>query len=337
MVVLEQLAREANLSISTVRRALNDLPDVNRRTALKVSRLAKRLGYRPNLLARGLITKRTGIIGVSIPDIQLSFYPEIVKGIEAVLKKRGYRLILWDSEGTLEGLLKALDIFSDYIVEGAILVPVPGKDKKIINKRLKDISFPYVFVDEYIDSKANFVVTDDIKGARMATSYLISLGHTRIAHFSGPLKEYSAFARFTGYKEALKEAGLNFDKELLFQSDFTVEGGIKCANKFLSNNFSATAIFCANDALAVGCMKVLLSRDIKIPQDIAIVGYANIQYSDFLKIPLTTITQPAMEIGRIGTKILLEMIEGKRKGHRQIFLKTDLIIRESSGAVKKGG
>ena len=329
MVSLKQLAKETHLSVSTVRRALNDLPDINPRTRRKVSRIAKRLGYRPNLLARGLVTKRTGIIGVSIPDIQLSFYPELIKGVESTLKDKGYRLILWDSEGTLEGLLKGMDIFRDYMVEGIVLVPVPGK-KMIINKKLKDISLPYVFVDEYIHPKANFVVTDDVEGGMLATSHLISLGHKRIAHFSGPLENSSASARLTGYKNALEEAGLNFNKRLLFQSDFTIKSGIGCAGKLLNNNISATAIFCANDAAAVGCMKLLLSRGIKIPQDIAIVGYGNLNYSDFLKIPLTTISQPAGDMGRFSANMLFEIIEGKRKNKKQIFLKTELIVRESS-------
>lgn len=331
MVSLRQLAKETHLSISTVRRALNDMPDVNRRTKLKVSRIAKRLGYRPNLLARGLITRRSAIIGVSVPEIQLSFYPEIIKGIEVVLKGKGYRLILWDSEGTREGLLKALDTFHDYMVEGIILVPVPGKEKRRINKALKDSSIPYVFVDEYIDPKANFVVTDDVEGGKRATSHLISLGHKRIAHFSGPMEDFSASARLSGYKKALEEAEIKFDRKLLFQDDYILEGGYKCAEKFLSSNFSATAIFCANDAVAIGCMKLLLSRGINIPRDIAIVGYGNINYTDFLKIPLTTISQPAREMGRVSANILLERINGKKKQSRQIFLKTGLIIRESSG------
>ena len=331
MVSLKQLAEEVHLSISTVRRALNDHPDVNHRTKLKVSRIAKRLGYRPNLLARGLITKRTSIIGVSVPDIQISFYPELIKGIEAVLKDKGYRLILWDSEGTLEGLLKGLDIFHDYMVEGAVIVPVPGKSKGIIKKAIKDLSFPYVFADEYIDIRANFVVTDDLEGGRMVTSYLISLGHKKIAHFSGPIEDSSAFARLTGYKKALEEAKLNFNKKLLFQSDFTMESGYRCAERFLQNNSSVTAIFCANDAVAIGCMKLLLNRGISIPQDIAIIGYGNLNYTDFLKIPLTTISQPAQEMGRTSANMLFEIIEKKKKQHRQIFLKTELIIRESSG------
>ena len=333
MITLDKLSRETHLSISTVRRALKNLPDVDLRTKRKVSCAAKKFGYRPNLLARGLITRRTGVIGVSVPDIQLSFYPELIKGIESELKTKEYRVILWDSEGTAESLINGLEIFRDYMVEGVIFVPVPGKDKKVIKRKIRELSVPYVFVDEYIDSRSNFVVTDDEEGGKTAVSYLISLGHRTIAHFSGPLEDSSALNRLNGYKKALSEAKIKFNHRSLFESDFTEKGGYECADNLLDNNTDVTAIFCANDAMAIGCMKLLLSRNVEVPQEMAVVGYGNyLNYGDFLKIPLTTISQPAKEMGRISASMLIETIEGKLKQSRHVFLKTKLITRESSGS-----
>ncbi len=330
MIGIKEIAQAANVSVTTVRRALNDLSDINLRTKQKVLKTAKQLNYQKNLLASSLVKNKTHIIGVIIPDIEISFYPSLILGIERANNSADYRLLLYHSDYTLEGFLKGIDAFAGYRVDGMIIVPVPSREKNKIVSYLKKMKRPYVFVDEYFDDvNISFVSTDDRPGAIKAIEYLVGLGHRRIAHFSGNLEDITAQKRLSGYKTGLKKAGISCDKNLVIESGVTRQAGREAARKILAMDKLPTAVFCYNDMVATGAMKMFLDNGLRIPEDISIIGYAGLPDTDMLKVPLSTVYQPAREMGARAAQLLIDEIERRPKKKQKVLLKTELIIRES--------
>lgn len=330
MVGIKRIAQETDVSISTVRRALNGLADINPKTKKKILETARRLNYQKNLLASSLVKKKTYIIGVIIPDIELSFYPGLILGIERANKSANYRLLLYHSDYTLSGLLEGMNTFTGYRVDGMLIVPVPCRAKNKIASYLKKLKVPGVFIDEYFDDlNISFVSTDDSRGARKAVGYLVGLGHSRIAHFAGNLEDITAQKRLEGYRSELGKAGIAYRKNLVLETGATRKSGEESAKRLLAMHKVPTAVFCYNDAVAIGAMKVFIEQGLGVPEDISIIGYGGLSDTDMLKTPLSTVSQPAREIGEKAARILIAEIEGKNKKKQKVLLDTKLIVRES--------
>lgn len=325
---IKDVAELAEVHPSTVSRVINGNPRISEKTKNKVLLIIKKLGYTPNAIARGLKTKRTHTLGMLIPDITNPFFAEIARGVEDAANKNSFNVILCNTDDKLKKERTYLDILKEKRVDGLILGTAHTKDDSILE--LEKNNFPYILVSRNIEElDKNCIIIDDVVGGIMATEYLIRLGHQRIAHISGPLKVRAAIDRVDGYKNALKKYQIEYKEELIEEGDFRIKGGYQAMKKFLDLSKPPTAIFAANDLLALGAMQAIQKKKFHIPEDFSIIGFDDIRVASFVYPPLTTIRQPMLEMGILAVKMLLKIIEEGEFNQRRIILQPKLIIRES--------
>jgi len=330
-ITLEDIARLVGLSTSTVSRALNNKPDVHPRTREKVIRVAERLGYTPNSIARSLKYKKTKTIGVIIADISNPFFAAVVAGIEDEVRKKNYNIILCSSNEEYEREEEAIMVLLRQRVDGLLITPTQRESKDILH--IKSLTVPFVLIGRHFSSiETNYVITDDVLGGFLATDHLLERGHRKILFINAPLHISSAKERLEGYKQALLKYGVEFDEKLVkIAPNAKMIDAYKIAKKVLSQKLDFTAVFTFSDFLAIGVIKALYENGLKVPRDIAIVGYDDIEFSSALEVPLTTVRQPKYELGKEATNILIEKIlKGKSNRVYKRVVKPELIIRSSS-------
>ncbi|MBA3062579.1 MAG: LacI family transcriptional regulator [Atribacteria sp.] len=331
---IKDVAELVGVHPSTVSRVINDDSRISEKTREKVFLIIKKLGYTPNAIARGLKTKRTHTLGMLIPDITNPFFAEIARGVEDAANKNDFNIILCNTDDRLKKERTYLEILRGKRVDGLILGTAHVKDKSILE--LEKNNFPYILVSRNIEElDKNCVIVDDEAGGIMATEYLIKLGHRRIAHITGPLKIRSALNRLKGYKLALKKYGIEYRDELVGEGDFRIKGGYQVMKRFLKLAEPPTAIFAANDLLALGAMQAIQKKNFHIPEDFSVIGFNDIELASFVYPALTTIRQPMLEMGALAVKMLLRIIEEGEFNQRKIVLKPKLIIRESCKKINK--
>lgn len=305
---IRDVAELAGVHPSTVSRVINDDSRISEKTKNKVLLIIKKLGYTPNAIARGLKTKRTYTLGMLIPDITNPFFAEIARGVEDAANANGFNIILCNTDDKLKKERIYLEILKGKRVDGLILGTAHIKDKSILE--LENNNFPYILVSRNIEGlDKNCVIVDDVAGGIMATEYLIKLGHRRIAHITGPLKTRSALNRLKGYKLTLKKYEIEYRDELVGEGDFRIKGGYQVMKRFLKLAEPPTAIFAANDLLALGAIQAIQKKKYHIPEDFCIIGFDDIRLASFVHPSLTTIRQPMLEMGALAVKMLLKIIE----------------------------
>ena len=325
---IKDVARLVGVHPSTVSRVINDHPRISERTRNKVLFAIKKLGYTPDAIARGLKLKKTYTLGVLIPDITNPFFAEIGRGVEDAANKNSFNVILCNTDDKLKKERTYLEILKGKRVDGLILGTAHIRDKSILELEKK--KFPYILISRNIERlDKNCIIIDDVAGGIMATEYLIKLGHHRIAHITGPLKTRSALNRLKGYKLALKKYKIKYQEELVEEGDFRIKGGYQAMKRFLKLTEPPTAIFAANDLLALGAMQAIQKKKYHIPEDFCIIGFDDISLASFVYPPLTTIRQPMQEMGALAVKMLLKIIEEGEFNQRKVVLKPKLIIRDS--------
>ena len=330
-ITLKDVAREAGVSINTASRALNDRPEIHPDTKERVLRAAAKLGYRPNKLARGLRSNKTEIIGVIVGDIANPFFSAVVQGMGKKAKSLGYSLILQDTGEDYENEEEAVRIMQYEQVDGVLLTPVQT-DKKTV-QLLQEAGIPFVLVARYFtDIEADYVVADDAQGGWLATTHLIDRGHKRIAFINGPSYNSSARERMEGYTRALCEHGIAVDDRLIRTCALTMEDGYVHTKDMLRKiRPRPTAFLAFSDFVALGIMQALREKGIKVPRDMAVVGYDDIAFASCLEVPLTTVRMPKREMGERAVEVLIEKIEQKEAAqHRQVKMPVELVVRESS-------
>ncbi len=326
-VTMDYIARIANVSKSTVSRALSNDPRVNDDTREKISRIARDLNYKPHQVAQALAKKNTNIVGVVIPWLPRSvadpFFLEFLQGIGEVAHERGYSLTLPNIEmNRIENLL-------NNNLDGVILTEPFIDDPRV--ELLKGNGIPFVFLGNPMSGEEIcWVEADNETGAFQAVDYLIKSGHKKIATVAGSSDLVAGKYRLEGYKRALYESGLDIDKELVTYADFTQEGAYKAVRRLLAGSKRFTAIFAANDLMAMGVIRALKEEGIKIPDDIAVMGYDGIQIGEFIEPPLSTIKLPTVKMGRVAMHLLLKLINGERIDERQVLLSPRLLLRRST-------
>ena len=324
----KDVAALAGVHPSTVSRVINNDPRISEKTKERVLLVIKKLGYTPNAIARGLKTKRTHTLGMLIPDITNPFFAEIARGVEDAANKNTFNVILCNTDDKLKKERTYLQILRGKRVDGLILGTAHIKDKSILEIEKK--KFPYILVSRNIEElNKNCIIVEDIEGGKMATEYLIKLGHRQIAHITGPLKTRSALNRLKGYKLALKKYEIEYRDELVGEGDFRIKGGYQVMKKFLKLGEPPTAIFAANDLLALGAMQAIQKMNFRIPNDFSVIGFNDIALASFVYPPLTTIRQPMMEMGKLAVKMLIKIIEEGEFNQKKEVLSPKLIIRES--------
>lgn len=340
-ITIKDVAWEVGLDASTVSRALNNKERVNETTRGKVLEVAKKLGYHPNIMARGLVLKKTETIGFIIDKSQSDslshgfFYGMIMEGIEEEIRKYGYHLIFSTINNSSKRKSDFLKIIREDRTDGLILAGCKI-DKKII-LAIKKKKIPLVLVDNHFDQeKINCVVTDNINGAYEAVSHLIRLGYKKISFFTNSLNNLSFSERFEGYKLALKQHGLDCNERLVQKNIVNSGEGCISLKELLDNAVLPMAIFAANDVWATEAMKMIKEKKLKIPQDIAIVGFDDEKYASYTDPPLTTVRVFKKEMGQMAGRRLIEIINNKNSPPVKYLISTQLIVRESCGAKKVG-
>ena len=331
---IKNVAELAGVHPSTVSRVINNDSRISEKTKNKVLLIIKKLGYTPNAIARGLKTKRTHTLGMLIPDITNPFFAEIARGVEDAANKNNFNVILCNTDDKLKKERTYLEILRGKRVDGLILGTAHIRDKSILELEKK--KFPYILVSRNIEGlDKNCIIVDDVAGGIMVTEYLIKLGHRRIAHITGPLTVRAAINRLEGYKFALEKHQIEYHEELVEEGDFRIKGGYQAMKKFLELPEPPTAIFAANDLLALGAIQAIQKKKYHIPEDFCIIGFDDIRLASFVYPPLTTIRQPMLEMGALAVKMLLKIIEEGEFNQKKEVLEPKLIIRESCRKINR--
>ena len=329
MVTIKDLARAAGVSPSTVSRALNDSPLLREETKGRIRRLSIELGYEKNELARGLVKGVSGAIGLIIPDIINPFFADIARGAERVARARGYGVLLCTTEGDPELERSHMKLLRRKRVDGLLLSSVTAEDPYL--EELIRTHVPFVLVSRLVRAlDAPLVVADDRYGARLAVEHLVALGHLKIGFIGGPQDVQSSQDRMEVYREVLTRQGLPLRRGWAVFASFTQEAGREWGRNFLSRRDRPTAIFAANDLIALGVMEAAEELGLRIPEDLSLVGYNNISYAALPRIQLTTVAQPTLEMGRIAAEYLLDVIGGNRRRKLRKGLLPHLVVRSTT-------
>ncbi|MFW5832221.1 MAG: LacI family DNA-binding transcriptional regulator [Prolixibacteraceae bacterium] len=330
---IHDIARQLNISASTVSRALNDNPLISEPTRLLIKKKAAELGYRPNVLAANFRTKKTNTIGVIVPLINRHFFSSVISGIEEVAYNNGYAVIISQSKDDFDKESKIAHTLFASRVDG-LIVSIGMQTREFDHLKLfSERNVPLVFFDRVVEEiDAHKILVDDFKGGFKATEHLIEQGAKRVAHIGGPLNLGIYKNRLKGYQEAMKKAGLKIDKSMLIHNSLTREDGEKALKKLFQNSTKPDAIFCANDTTALSAIIYLGENGYKIPEDVMIVGFSNEPFSEVVSPSISTIRQPGFEMGKKAARLIIAEIHSKSKNKKyQTFLMpTELIVRQSS-------
>jgi DNA-binding LacI/PurR family transcriptional regulator len=303
-VTIKDIARQLNISVATVSRALRDFPDINENTKKAVVSLAAELDYRPNQIAQSLVKRRTNTIGVVIPTFVIPFYASAISGIQEEAARANYNVIVCQSNESHRTEVDNIYTLASSRVDG-ILVSLSKETTNFEHLQcLQKKGIEIVFFNRvYDDMPVARVVVDDYEGAVAATEHLISIGRKRIAHLSGPANLSISQERKRGYIDTLNKYNLPVLEELIVPCDFSIACGIEAARQLLQVRPLPDAIFAVSDSVAFGAMKVLKQHGIKIPEDMAIVGYTDEPTASLVDPDLTTVAQPTFEIGQTAARL----------------------------------
>ncbi len=334
-VSIKDIARVVGVSYSTVSRALNDSPRVQAETKARIQRIAAEMGYLPSAVARSLVTRRTNTLGIVVTTITDLFFAEVIHAIEETALKQGYNVILTNSGGYLQRELAALRSLRERRVDGIILISGCTDDTFC---REEGMDTPIVIINNAHREHIGYSVeVDNAAGAREAVSHLLHLGHRRIAHIAGPAREWDAAERLRGYEEALLASGLAAKRELIVPGDNQPEGGIAGMQHLLALPIRPTAVFCYNDATAIGAMRAARMAGLRIPADLSIVGFDDIDLARYLEPPLTTVAQPKSQMGETAVEMILALLSVSQQADQadrapvtDCVLPSQLVVREST-------
>ncbi len=331
---LEEIAKAAGVSRSTVSRVINNEPHVRTEVRERVWQTVEQMGYQPNAAARSLVNRRSQLLGVVIPETVNTvfidpFFPILLQGIHDAASKRGYQLMLSmlgrpsEEEDFYRHALRR-QMLDGLAIASALL------DDPLIPYLLKDRT-PFVIIGRHSSQRAiNYVDVDNYAGARMAVQHLIKQGRQRVATITGPQQMVAGIDRLEGYKSALRHAGIALDEALIVEGDFTEISGYTCMKTLLAQDIDA--VFVASDPMAMGALRAIHQAGRTIPQDIALVGYDDAQVATFSNPPLTTVRQPIYELGGKAIDLLVQLANDRDQEPSHIILPTELVIRASCGA-----
>lgn len=328
---IKDVAKVAGVSISTVSRVVNESKPVSPEVKKKVLKAIEELGYRPNEVARTLVTKKSFIIGVIVTDIGNSYIAEIVRGIEEVGKIYGYDILLCSTFGDKETELRYMQMLSTKQVEGIILIS--NEINQEIDRYTEKRRFPFIYLNRYfVDERFMTVKIDNKKAAFEMTKYLLNMGHSRITYISNTDTEKALeYVKISGYKEALKTE--NLESSIFITEGIDEKSGYEVAEKVIENG--STAIFCGYDEIAIGVLGYCYDNNIKVPEDISIVGFGDIKVASIYRPTLTTVKVPYYDIGAVSIRKIIKELNGESSDSEDIVLPYKVIERSSSKS-KKG-
>jgi LacI family transcriptional regulator len=335
-ITIHDIARELNLNIATVSRALNDHPRISKETKQMVLEKARQMKYRRNKIASSLRSGRSHSIGVIIPSARINFFGSVVHGIESIASKNGYSIILYQSEETTGLEKKAIETFLSARVDG-ILASIAKETVDFTHyTELKKRNIPVVFFDRTNEKlNAPAVVIDDYKGAYLATEHLLKNGYKSVAHVSGPQNIKGFRDRLKGYIDSLKANKKKVEKKYIYPGNVSIESGLEALGYFLKLPHPPDAVFAVEDYTALGIIKGLKERRIKIPDEFGVMGFANESFDEHITPTLSSVDQQTVQMGKEAFNLLLEVIknqDGKTviNEREKIVLEPMMCYRESS-------
>jgi DNA-binding LacI/PurR family transcriptional regulator len=333
-VTARDVAKALGLSTMTVSRALNGRPHVDHDTRARVFKAARKLGYSPNDIAKSLVLNRTNTIGVVVPEISHSFFPEAIRGIEDATYSAGYHVILMHSAEISLREQDAIQTLGSKRVDGLLISTAQDITDTRVYEQLIEVGVPVVFFDRCIRGiGATCVSIDDEHSSYVATEHLLRHGYTRIGHLAGPKRISVGRERLDGFRRALANYNVPFDEKLVVESGFHESGGYDAMGLLLDMPLAdrVQAVVAVNDPAAFGAMKAVIDRGLAIPGDIAIVGFSDDIRAPLMTVPLTTVRQPAYTLGKLAAERLIEAIAGLQAQPEEIVVKTELVVRSSCG------
>ncbi|CCO07915.1 LacI family DNA-binding transcriptional regulator [Desulforamulus hydrothermalis] len=329
MATIKDVAKLAGVSVSTVSRVLNASGYVDKTTEERVMAAIKQLHYKPSQIARGLVSKKTKTFGLILPDITNPFFPELARGVEDEAQRHGYNIMLCNSDWDIEKEKMYLSLLQAKCVDGIILVGSRLREEYLA-KLLGTLKVPMVLLDRSSGMGIHSISANNNLGGYLATKHLVDQGYRTIAHISGPQQSPSGQQRLAGYKNALAEGNIPYDEVLVTEGDYRISGGAAAMRRLLRLSSPPDAVFCANDLMAIGALEVLQETGVKVPDEIALVGYDGIHLSKYVFPKLTTIIQPTYHMGTQAVQIIIDNLVAGQTECKHIELDPILEIRDSS-------
>jgi len=332
-VRMKDIAQDLGLSVITVSKALRNLPDVSPKTRARILKRSAELNYRPNLAARSLVTGRTNMIGLVVPDLVHSFFTQLARGTASVLRKAGFTLFVSSSELDAELEKQAIDQLVARRVDVLLIASTQTTAQTF--ERLEQAAVPYILVDrKFAELDSHFVGVDDERVGYIATSHLLEVGCRRIAHI-GAAGLSSVVGRHAGYKLALDERGLSLPSEYIVNTERVDEAGGKAgydaAKKLIKLKPRPDGIFCYNDPVAMGAIKAILDSGLRIPEDVALIGCGNIHFDDYLRVPLSSVDQQSTALGVRAARLAIRVLDsGESMSPETILLEPQVVVRDST-------
>ncbi|AXR08121.1 LacI family DNA-binding transcriptional regulator [Salinimonas sediminis] len=332
MVTIKQVSERAGVSSATVSRVINNTDTVKEKTRKLVLNAMAELGYRHNTIAASLASNKTNTIGLVVPELHGSFFGAMMSGSEQVLRKANKHMfvVAGHSDDAMER--QEIDALLSRRCDALILHVEAISNEYLI--KLASQNVPLVVVNRYIEEISEQCTSlDNVRGGYMATRHLLDLGHTHIAYAAGALFKADGVHRLQGHKQALHDAGIEADDQLIEEGDFQAHSGEACIDRLLDRQQQFTAIACGNDEMATGAINALRRRGLRVPEDVSVIGYDNIDYASYLTPKLTTIDYPVREIGEMAARWILNQAYGDARQSLTHILTPELIVRGTTRAI----
>lgn len=336
MATIKDVARESGVSATTVSHVLNSTRKVSPDTVERVEKAIAKLGYEPSGVARALKVKKTYSIGMLVTNSTNPFFAEVIHGVETGCFDQGFSLILCNTDDVLDKLVVHLRALMMKRIDGLVVMTTNGDPQFF--KRLEELKRTPVVAIDTGDADVVSVINDDsLRGGRMAGEYLASFGFDRVGCITGPADHPRSRERITGLEAALQVAGVKIPADLRVTSDLTVQGGYQAMQALLAlpARERPDAVFACNDLSAMGALCAIHEKGLTVPGDISVMGYDDIEYAAFMSPPLTTIRQPAFELGNRAAKVLIEHLKSGTKAPQTMLLQPELMERSSVGPSKR--
>lgn len=331
------IAKALNITAATVSRALNDNPKISKKTRQLVLETAKKMNYEQNKLALALKSGKSNNIGVIVPRIDSNFFASIIRGIEDELSPLGYHVIITQTHEIENRESQTIDTLLNAQVDGILMsLSKPNTADAIFDRVLKK-NVPLIFFDRKKDIKGVSSVTiDDFEGGYKATKHLINQGYKNIAHISVDQNIEIYQERCKGYKQALIDSGITVNKDYIIHAKSSLEAGVKAMKSFLKLKNPPDALFSSSDFAALGAIKLLKEKNIKVPNEFAVVGFSNEPFTKFMELSISSVDQSPLEMGKMAAKVFLEQVDNNGvKIEKKVVLEPELIIRKSSMRTSK--
>jgi LacI family transcriptional regulator len=329
---LKEVASLAQVSTATVSNVINNTKHVSESVKKQVFNAMEALNYKPNEIAKSLRVQQSRLIGILISDISNDFISKVVKGIENTLSEIGYNVLLCSTDSDFEKEKEYLNVFLGKRIDG-LIISSSGTGGYEHYEDLIRSKVPVVFLNRCPDHfPSNMVMTNNIKGAYMATEHLIKHGNKKVGIITGPLHFSTGRDRFIGYQRALDDYGIPFRKEIVLEGCFNIESGYELTKKLFEENMDVEALFISNNSMSLGAYKYIKEQGIKIPEEIAIYGYDDPEWADIVDPPLSGIKQPAYQLGIYAAKQIVDTVQGNCTEKRGIkYLDPEMVVRKSCG------